>query len=267
MPLSEMLDVAGFLVTLGVAVRISVKEVLSPRNMYLSGIWAIFGALFGGYFVNAILHSADYSIGLFNILNGPKCVFGAIAGAAIASSVYLRWKQAAFLLYSDAAAPAVALGYFVTRISCFLNGDDFGTLATVPWAVTFGPGTEAFADHVRRGWVSLTAASSLPVHPTQLYHAAVGLILFAWLSRWRGTWQGSRFALALAGYGVSRFFLQFFRGDSVPIAAGLDDSQIFSILFFIAACFLWLKRGREKHTTDGVDRMPESPGISLMNVQ
>jgi phosphatidylglycerol:prolipoprotein diacylglycerol transferase len=37
------------------------------------------------------------------------------------------------------AVPSLALGLFLTRIACFLNGCCFGTVCTLPWGVIFPP--------------------------------------------------------------------------------------------------------------------------------
>jgi prolipoprotein diacylglyceryltransferase len=93
------------------------------------------------------------------------------------------------------------------------------------------------------------------------------LVLFIVLTRWKGTWPGSRFALGLAGYGIIRFFLQFFRGDSVPVLASLDDSQIFSIMFVGAACGLWFRRGRKLCAKNSPREALKSGMFSVENVQ
>lgn len=262
--------IAGVVVTLVFAMRIGAQKGLSRAIMRRAGLWGLLGALWGGHLFETMhdpVSALADPIVLLDIWGGSKSVFGAFAGAAFFGLIYLRAKRASILAYADAASPAIALGYFMARLGCFLNGDDFGTLTNVPWAVTFGPGTEAFADHVARGWITRTAASTLPVHPAQLYHAAAGITLFMVLARWRGAWQGSRFALALAAYGAVRFFLQFFRGDSSPVVAGLDDAQLFSLLFIVAAAMLWLKQGRKQRASEPAGTASVPPGISVADVQ
>ena len=158
----------------------------------------------------------------------------------------VEWSVSTGLVpYPDAVrtmeerVPAIALGYAVARLGCFLNGDDFGIVTTVPWGVQFPPGTEAFANHLANGWVSVGDTLSLPVHPTQLYHAAAGLLLFVVLRSWKPAWPGQRLALALTGYGLLRFGIEFLRGDAAPVVGTLHAAHLFGALFVVSGAFLW----------------------------
>lgn len=211
------------------------------------GMWALPGAFLGGHLL--VLFSQPSVIledpfSLLNFLEGGKGVFGAFLGAALFGSLYLLYRRQSVLAYADAAVPAVALGYAIARIGCFLNGDDFGIVSSVPWAVQFPSGTEAYAVHLDRGLIEAGAPLSLPVHPTQLYHSAAGLLLFGILSRWQGTWSGSRVALAMVGYGVLRFTIEWFRGDVLPVLGPFHASHLFSLAFILGAGLLWWIRGR-----------------------
>jgi phosphatidylglycerol:prolipoprotein diacylglycerol transferase len=188
---------------------------------------------------------------LVNFLEGGKGVFGAFLGAALFGSLYLLYRKQSVLAYADNAVPAVALGYAVARIGCFLNGDDFGIVSSVPWAVQFPPGTEVYAAHLTRRLIEAGASFSLPVHPTQLYHSASGLLMFLLLSRWQGQWSGSRLAVALAGYGVLRFIIEWFRGDALPVVGPFHASHLFSFAFIIGAGLLWWVKGRARESHKG----------------
>src|SRR6185295_11067415 len=75
----------------------------------------------------------------------------------------------------------------------------------------------------------------LPVHPTQLYESAAGIALFllllvAWTRRGVASGRpGLRFALAVAGYAVCRFAIDFFRGDLAHGRFGLTTSQYLAL--------------------------------------
>ena len=228
------------------------KRWLDARIMIWAGIWGILGAFWGGHVLYLLLNPTILlkdPLLIFQFLESNKVVIGAFLGAGLFSWLYLRWKRVVCLTYADAAIPAVAIGYVLARIGCFLNGDDFGTLSNLPWAMRFPQDTVAFASHLINGWVQPQDALSLPVHPTQLYHAATGLILFFVLRNWQGRWSGSRFTLAIVCYGVSRFFIQFFRGDSVPVLGILDINHIFCLLFLFIGALLWWRFGRQRKTS------------------
>lgn len=207
----------------------------------------LLGAFWGGHLLVLLSQPSlilEDPLRLLNFLDGAKGVFGAFLGAALFGSLYLLYRRQPVLAYADAAVPAVALGYAVARIGCFLNGDDFGIVSSVSWAVQFPPGTDAYAAHLSRGLIDVGSLLSLPVHPTQLYHAAAGLALFLVLRQWKGQWQGSRLALALLGYGVLRFCIEWFRGDALPVIGPFHAAHLFSLLFIIGALLLWSVKGR-----------------------
>lgn len=125
-----------------------------------------------------------------------------------------RWK----LL--DAAALALALGIGLGRWACFLNGDDFGKLSQLPWAVRYPPGSFPYLAHLQAGWLEPGAQLSLPVHPVQLYLSLNGFLIFCGLSlfypRLRSR-PGYTFGLFWLAYGAARFLLEFFRADYPPV--------------------------------------------------
>lgn len=90
-------------------------------------------------------------------------VAGTFAGLVTAKRLGLpRW------LVADALTPSLALGTMFGRIGCFLNGCCYGRPTTLPWGVHFPRESFAFLEF-----------GDTPVQPSQLYNAAVGLILFA----------------------------------------------------------------------------------------
>jgi phosphatidylglycerol:prolipoprotein diacylglycerol transferase len=206
--------------------------------MYLAGLLGFGGALLLGA-AFALLIATPH---LHNESQG-KGVIGAMLGAIVGSGVYLKMRGLHFLQYADAAAPAVALGYSVYRIGCFLNGCCFGTVSDLSWAVSFGVNSEAFATQVAAGLISPDAGQTLPVHPTQFYHALLGIAVFTALLKVNASSTGVRFAGALILYGTGRFALEFFRGDAVPILGSLDADHIASLVMVVIGCALWRHLG------------------------
>jgi phosphatidylglycerol:prolipoprotein diacylglycerol transferase len=239
----------ALIVTLGGVVVLTPRCKQTATIMYGAGLFGLLGAFWGGQLLVIFSQPSlilEDPFRLLNFLEGGKGVFGAFLGAALFGSLYLLYRKQPVLAYADAAVPAVALGYAVARVGCFLNGDDFGILTSVPWAVHFPPGTDAYAGHLGRGLIDAGASLSLPVHPTQLYHSAAGLLLFVLLSRWEGSWSGSRVALAMAGYGLLRFTIEWFRGDALPVLGPFHASHLFSLAFILGGGLLWWVQGRRR---------------------
>jgi phosphatidylglycerol:prolipoprotein diacylglycerol transferase len=81
-----------------------------------------------------------------------------------------------------------------------------------------------------------------PVHPTQLYSTAAALVIFLILSVYYNRPRHVGQVISLFGvlYAVYRFIVEFFRGDSPPLLAGLTLYQLLSIGIFIAFGAAWL---------------------------
>jgi len=180
---------------------------------------------------------------LLRFWDSSKSYYGGLLGGGLAAALLFRRWKLPVLAYADAGVPAVALGYAIGRIGCFLNGDDYGTLTRLRWAVVFPSGTEAYTAHLSNGWIRPGDSWSLPVHPTQLYASLLGLGLFAILGSWRAKRPGDRLWLFFLLYGASRFLLEYFRGDFHPVLGALSLPQLFS-LGLIAAGIILGTRGR-----------------------
>ena len=147
--------------------------------------------------------------------------YGGLIGGTIAVTWWVRRHKILWLKAADIAAPALALGYGVGRIGCFLAGDaTWGKVTDVPWAMAF-PNAVA-------GWVDpLTGVpypSGVRVHPTQLYEVVQSLLVFSvlWILRKRHYPHGTIFWLYLVLAGSMRFLVEFWRANPV---AGLAMTE------------------------------------------
>jgi len=206
---------------------------LDSWTMYLAGLAGLGGALLVGWVYVALTEHG------FQAEGGGRAAIGAFIGAAAFGWLAIRLRAGDFLRYADAAAPGIALGYAVYRIGCFVNGCCFGIPTDLAWGVTFPPGTEAFDAQVATGWIDSHAAHSVSVHPTQLYHAAAGALTFLVLTRLEAAWPGRRLVVALLAYAVSRFVIEFFRGNAQPIWGVLDVNQIFCLAMISTGALIW----------------------------
>jgi hypothetical protein len=147
----------------------------------------------------------------------------------------------------DLAVIPLGVALVFARLGCFMAGCDYGKVTSLPWAVRFPAGSPAWRDHVHAGLIPTDRAASLPVHPTELYEAVLGLVIVAIailiglgiaVGR-RPRKDGELFVLAAATYAIGRLAIETLRGDAGRgIYAGLSSGQIFSLLVLLAIAAL-----------------------------
>ncbi len=131
---------------------------------------------------------------------------GGLLGVLCAIFIFAKIHRRSFWAISDYIVPAVPIGIAAGRLGNWINGELWGRVTTVPWAVVF-PG-----------------AGSVPRHPSPLYEFFLeGVLLFiilhysaAHLQKCRSQAtvlqkQGFQSALFLIGYGVLRMIAECFR--------------------------------------------------------
>lgn len=186
---------------------------------------------------------------IFKIWNGGLVFYGGFIAALIVTFVYLKKKKLPLWETTDILAPGLAAGHVLGRIGCFFAGCCFGKECHLPWAVTFS--------HP----LSL-APLGIPLHPSQLYEVANNLIVFGvlWWFRKRKAYDGQVFWTYLSMYGVTRAFLEIFRGDPRGLFFNgyLSVSQIIGLsLFIIGLSMLITKPG-----VRGKDKPPQVKTVS-----
>ena len=133
---------------------------------------------------------------------------GGFLGVVMAAWVFAARNAIPKLSLADILAIAAPMGLFFGRIANFINAELWGRPTDMPWGVIFPGGAAQDCPGVE----GLCAR-----HPSQLYEAALeGLILgilLIWLA-YRRDWlktPGRICGLFFAGYGLSRFIVEFFR--------------------------------------------------------
>jgi phosphatidylglycerol:prolipoprotein diacylglycerol transferase len=230
--------VVGWYLTLGLAQ----KDGLDREQMANCYVVTALVAVLGSRIVFLITNPAEYhSISdLFAFRGGGLVAYGGFLGGFAGSYVFLRIKGKRLLPWADVAVPSLASGLAITRLGCFLYGCDYGRLlpgGAPAWlkrigsfpkwpegTLPEGSGSPAWVEHLNRKLIEPGAKTSLPVHPTQIYEALVGLLLLALLLWVRKTqrFRGQVFFIATFAYGLIRFLLELVRDDpergSLPIA-------------------------------------------------
>ncbi|MCK4272544.1 prolipoprotein diacylglyceryl transferase, partial [bacterium] len=109
------------------AVVIILASVIGSRLFYVVFHWNEFS----GHFLDIInpFNNAQ-GIGIAGL-----SMDGGVFLAILCGLLFLRLRKQPILLTLDALAPSFALGIFLTRMGCFLNGCCFGKPTNLPWAV------------------------------------------------------------------------------------------------------------------------------------
>ncbi|MTI62935.1 prolipoprotein diacylglyceryl transferase [Methylophaga sp.] len=158
------------------------------------------GVILGGRLGYALFYdlaaNLDNPLNLLKIWQGGMSFHGGLIGVLIAFWYFGRKTGKGFFEISDFIAPMVPIGLMLGRIGNFINGELWGRVSDLPWAMVF-PG-----------------AGPLPRHPSQLYQAALeGLLLFIilWIYSAKPRPRAAVSGLFLLGYGVFRFIVEFVR--------------------------------------------------------
>jgi len=128
---------------------------------------------------------------------------GGLIGVLIVSWLSVRRYKLSFWEACDLFVPVIPLGYTFGRLGNFINGELYGRVTTSPIGMYFP-----------------LAAGPARRHPSQLYEAlfeGVFLFLVLWFLRKRKMPEGATLALYLIGYGLVRFFIEFYRQPDVQL--------------------------------------------------
>lgn len=153
---------------------------------------------------------------VFRVWHGGLVFYGAFAAAIPVTALYCWRKKIAIVSFLDLAAPSLVAGQALGRLGCFTRGCCFGKTCSLPWAVQFPEGSDAFSGY--QSALPLGAVFTPSIHPTQLYAfvgtALVAGFLYAYWPRRR--FDGQILGLMLIMVGATRFVEELFRADVGP---------------------------------------------------
>ncbi|MHA1528056.1 MAG: prolipoprotein diacylglyceryl transferase, partial [Alphaproteobacteria bacterium] len=175
---------------------------------------------------------------ILQVWQGGMSFHGGFIGVIASLLLFARWRGMALLQAGDAVALAAPAGLLFGRLANFINGELWGRVTDVPWAMVF------------------PAAGPEPRHPSQLYEAGLeGLVLGAvmWGLALRRGWlkrPGAVTGVFFIGYGLARVLVENFRqwdahiGYAIEIGSGgLTMGQMLSLpMVAIGLAFIWNAR-------------------------
>ena len=191
-----------------------------------------FGVVLGGRIGDVLFYNFDRlmtdPLYLFRIWEGGMSFHGGLVGVIIAMIWTSRRQQRSFWQTADFVAPLIPFGLGMGRIGNFINGELWGRVTDVPWAMIF--------PHV----------DLLPRHPSQIYQALLeGLTLFLLLNLFirKPRPMGSVAGLFLVGYGVFRFIVEYVREIDLTVNTTTDiitRGQLLSLPMVIGGIIIML---------------------------
>lgn len=223
------------------------KRKLEPADVELTLIYSSVGALVGAKLLYMLTVADEFKADLCKLLSGAGSFsgeflqkyfyggfvfYGGVVGAAAAAVIYCRAEHIDIDEMSRWVMPVLPLVHAFGRIGCFCMGCCYG-ISSEHFGIVFHS--------------SPIAPNGVPLVPVQLMEAALEFALFAVMACMaiRGARGRSITALWLTCYGITRFMLEFLRGDAYRGSVGaLSISQVISLFIAGAGAALLVKAKR-----------------------
>jgi len=233
---------ASYLLGLRLAMWRAKKWGLDPSRVLDLGIYIIIAALVGAKLLLLVVDFDQFKNPreLLNLARLGGVFYGGLILAVAVAFWYIQRHRMPFWTTCDVFAPGIALGHVVGRFGCFFAGCCYGKPTTLPWGIQF---TDPFAA------ANVGTPLGVHLHPTQLYEAgAEFLILMALLTTEKKgrPFPGRTFWLYILLYAISRFAIEFFRGDERGMVGIFSTSQFISLLLAPLAVVMLVYLARTK---------------------
>ena len=197
----------------------------------------ILGARLGYILFYNLGYYLGHPLEVFAIWQGGLSFHGAFIGMMVGGWLFCRKHGLDFLATTDVYVVPIPIGLGLGRIGNFINGELFGRVSEVSWAMVFPGG------------------GPMPRHPSQLYECFLeGVLLFTllWSLRavhYRRGWPaGTLLGVFLVGYGSLRILVEQFREPDIQVGFLFDlltMGQLLSGLMVAAGLFLFYRNRRK----------------------
>ena len=232
---------ASYLLGLQFAIARGRRWKLDTNRVLDLGIYIIIAALVGAKLLLVITDFDQFRASpadLLSLARSGGVFYGGLITAVAVAFWYIHRHGMPFWTTCDAFAPGIALGHVTGRLGCFAAGCCYGKPTNVPWSVIF---TDP------RAAANVGTPLGIPLHPTQLYESGAELLILVLLlaTERRGRpFPGRTFWLYMILYAISRYIIEFYRGDPRGMVFGVSTSQFISLLLapLAIAMLIWLWR-------------------------
>ncbi len=246
----------GFLAAVLTARWRARRSGLSPDLVTDVAVWGLLAGIVGSRLVYLMTFPGEFHslLDFFKIWQGGLVFYGGLIGAGTTVLGYLWWKKERILPVLDVLAPSLALGHAFGRVGCTLHGCCYGVVLPN-----------------QRAWYGIAYPENSPpcalapagtrFLPVQLIEAAGLLAIFVVLSLFfrRRKADGRVAALYLMLYSITRFTLEFWRGD---MGRGtLTNAQWISVGTFFAGLIVWATARPVASSAEGREPKPAAKPV------
>ena len=196
-------------------------------------IYLVLGIVVGGRIGYVIFYNFEYYtqnfFDIFKLWQGGMSFHGGLPGVIVAIFIFSKRTKINFFKFSDIVVCVAPIGIFLGRIANFINGELYGKISTLPWAVIFSNG------------------GSVARHPSQIYEAILeGIILFILINYLALKKQllfktGYISGFFLVSYSILRILSENFREPDIHLGYFFNYFSmgiILSSITFLAGCFI-----------------------------
>ncbi len=223
---------------------------LPPQRVgdFITGC-ALFGVIIGGRLGYVFFYKPEMlrePLSILRVWEGGMSSHGGMLGLLLFTLYYAHRHKISWTNLGDNLVVTAPIGLFFGRCANFINGELYGRMTKVPWAMQF---PKELFDHPQEAERAVTACARIdpvatalrsilsPRHPSQLYEAFFeGIVLFAilWFVRTRRREpNGVLTGLFFIWYAIFRIVIEYFREPDATLVGPFTRGQFFS--FFLIA--------------------------------
>lgn len=202
-----------------------------PDFMITIGVAGLIGARLWDVFFFDWAYYHNHLLEIPFVWQGGMAIQGGVVFGTLAGFIYCKKHAIDFLAFADLMAPAAILGQSIGRMANLMNGDAFGHPTGGDFGILYPTTTLAYKTY-----------GAQPLWPAEIWEGQIDVLIFVFLlffSSFRHK-KGQIFCLYVALYSLSRFFLEFLRGDYVTPTLGLHSAQVTSLIVIVAATIAWI---------------------------
>ncbi|MEG2457560.1 MAG: prolipoprotein diacylglyceryl transferase [Bacilli bacterium] len=203
--------------------------------------WTILFGIIGARVYYCIFNFEYFSnniIDVFKIWEGGLAIHGALIAGAATILIYCKKYKVPSLLIFDIMVPFLLLSQAIGRWGNFFNQEAYGSLTTIDTLhKLFIP------DFIIYG-MNINGAYYLPMFYFESLWCLLGVIVLLVIRKLKYTKIGVQFGVYLMWYSFGRFFIEYFRTDSLMFGY-FKVAQIISLILFILGLIILLIQYRK----------------------